>query len=305
MQSLAAISKLFLALTASDTASASMTSLKTYYENLILNHSGNTALVQRCNYFVQKCKVRLHQYTQALAGFQEIINQNPYSYEGLLARWDYMATSLLMNGGGQGGESIKNYELGITNEEIYDSGDPFTKEQRITIKKSINTAFETTKKRDGDKIKILETKANDGDEKSKYELKTLSTLKQVIKTQKPKNVFEHIKIVSSDIQKIFGGTGATKKGKENLIPLVFKLYQNYPNPFNPIAVIKYDIPQNSKVLIKVYDILGREVKQLVDEFKQAGSYTINFDGTNLASGVYFYRIEAGKFIDSKKMVLVK
>jgi len=89
------------------------------------------------------------------------------------------------------------------------------------------------------------------------------------------------------------------------LPDQFLLYQNYPNPFNPTATIRYDLPKDAKVLIKVYDIIGREVRKLVDEFKKAGSYTVSFDGTNLASGIYFYRIEAGDFVQTKKMVLIK
>ena len=89
------------------------------------------------------------------------------------------------------------------------------------------------------------------------------------------------------------------------IPKVFSLSQNYPNPFNPTTTIKYSLPTDTKVVIKIYDILGKEVKTLVNDFKKAGFYQETFDGTNLASGVYFYHIEAGKFIQSKKMVLVK
>ena len=90
------------------------------------------------------------------------------------------------------------------------------------------------------------------------------------------------------------------------LPKEFSLSQNYPNPFNPITRINYEIPNDSKVKLIVYDILGREVKKLVyDELKKAGRYVIDFDGTNLASGVYFYRIEAGDFVQSKKMILIK
>lgn len=92
---------------------------------------------------------------------------------------------------------------------------------------------------------------------------------------------------------------------QNNTPKVFKLYQSYPNPFNPKAIIMYDIPKDILVTIKVYDILGREVKVLVNEVKNAGHYETVFDGSHFASGVYFYRIEAGDFVQSKKMVLVK
>jgi photosystem II stability/assembly factor-like uncharacterized protein len=90
------------------------------------------------------------------------------------------------------------------------------------------------------------------------------------------------------------------------VPNQFSLSQNYPNPFNPVTKIKYALPNPVKVNIKIYDILGRLVKTLVnDEFKDAGFYEITFDGSNFASGVYFYRIEAGKFVQSKKMVILK
>jgi len=90
-----------------------------------------------------------------------------------------------------------------------------------------------------------------------------------------------------------------------VLPVKFSLSQNYPNPFNPLTKINYSLPNATKVHIRVYDLLGRLVKTLVNEFKEAGSYDVQFDGTGLASGVYFYRIEAGDFVDSKKMVLVK
>ena len=97
--------------------------------------------------------------------------------------------------------------------------------------------------------------------------------------------------------------------KQSAIPKEFKLSQNYPNPFNPLTKINYAIPKlksgKTNVTLKVYDILGRLVKTLVNEFKEAGFYTVQFDGTNLSSGVYFYKIEAGSFVQSKKMVLVK
>jgi len=91
----------------------------------------------------------------------------------------------------------------------------------------------------------------------------------------------------------------------NQIPLTNKLYNNYPNPFNPTTKIKYEINKDADVKIVIYNILGQVVKSLVNEFKKAGSYNAIFDGSNIASGVYFYRIEAGDFVQAKKMVLVK
>jgi hypothetical protein len=81
--------------------------------------------------------------------------------------------------------------------------------------------------------------------------------------------------------------------------------QNFPNPFNPQTVISYNLPENSLVQLKVYDILGREVATLVNEFQEAGLRTVSFDAASMPSGVYFYRINAGKFSEVKKMLLMK
>jgi hypothetical protein len=85
----------------------------------------------------------------------------------------------------------------------------------------------------------------------------------------------------------------------------FYLAQNYPNPFNPTTVIRYQMPKAGFVSIKLYDILGREVKTLVNESKGAGSYNVTFNAENLSSGVYIYQMKAGGFISSKKLVLMK
>ena len=87
-------------------------------------------------------------------------------------------------------------------------------------------------------------------------------------------------------------------------PQAFALDQNYPNPFNPSTTIKFELPRTSKVSLGVYDILGREVCVLVNEEREAGAYEAKFDGTNLASGVYFYRIQAGSFVQTKKLLLL-
>ncbi len=89
------------------------------------------------------------------------------------------------------------------------------------------------------------------------------------------------------------------------IPTEFELSQNYPNPFNPTTSIKFAIPQNDFVSIKVYDILGNEIAVLVNEELNAGFYNINFDASNLVSGLYIYRIQSNNFVDVKKMLLVK
>ncbi|MEW6509232.1 MAG: T9SS type A sorting domain-containing protein [Bacteroidota bacterium] len=88
-------------------------------------------------------------------------------------------------------------------------------------------------------------------------------------------------------------------------PNEFSLEQNYPNPFNPTTKIKYTIPNSEKVLIKVYDVLGREAKTLLNEYKDGGTYEIEFDASNLTSGLYFYKIISGNKTETRKMMLVR
>jgi hypothetical protein len=99
----------------------------------------------------------------------------------------------------------------------------------------------------------------------------------------------------------------------NKIPTVFSLSQNYPNPFNPVTKIKFDILSgfplraygNDKVVLKVYDIMGREIQILVNEKLNPGTYEVTFDGSNFASGIYFYQLRSGDFVETKKLVLLK
>ncbi|HVO76317.1 MAG TPA: carboxypeptidase regulatory-like domain-containing protein [Ignavibacteriaceae bacterium] len=92
---------------------------------------------------------------------------------------------------------------------------------------------------------------------------------------------------------------------EKIIPEFYKLSQNYPNPFNPSTIINYEIPSSGLVTLKIYDVLGREVKTLVSEVKNPGRYNVKFDGSNLSSGLYFYRITTNNFTETKKMLMLK
>ncbi|MCS7211837.1 MAG: T9SS type A sorting domain-containing protein [Chloroherpetonaceae bacterium] len=88
-------------------------------------------------------------------------------------------------------------------------------------------------------------------------------------------------------------------------PQSFALFQNYPNPVNPSTTIRYALPTAAMVSLKVYDVLGREVATLVSERQAAGEYAVPFNATGLASGVYFYRLQAGSYVETKKMMLAK
>jgi hypothetical protein len=88
-------------------------------------------------------------------------------------------------------------------------------------------------------------------------------------------------------------------------PVEFDLSQNFPNPFNPTTTIHYELPVEGFVTLKVFDVLGREVKTLIEEYRTEGKYEVEFDATSLPSGIYFYKLQAGSFVETKKMVFMK
>ena len=100
-------------------------------------------------------------------------------------------------------------------------------------------------------------------------------------------------------------TGTTNVKPENPIPTSFALHQNYPNPFNPTTVISYQLSAASNVRLTVYDVLGREIATLISGAQSFGKYSVPFNGAGLASGIYFYRLQADNFVETKKMVLLK
>jgi hypothetical protein len=122
---------------------------------------------------------------------------------------------------------------------------------------------------------------------------------------------DDLKIPVKSIERFSFITGINDR--QSNTPSEYSIDQNYPNPFNPTTTIGYNVSQNSAVSIKVYDLLGKEVAALVNENKSPGYYTVPFNGNNLASGVYFYRISAvpltgnnnKEYIETRKMILLK
>ncbi|MFZ1321127.1 MAG: T9SS type A sorting domain-containing protein [Ignavibacteria bacterium] len=333
-----AVSKLYSASLQIDLNNSQIEDLKTYYETIILNHPENPELLSKVFYFIQKSKVVLEDYQSALNGFQQIMTQNPYSYEALIASWDYDATSLQLGGGSGGGEK-SNYEFQISNDKLeevgnekineneksflsYLSDDPnekfddkiFTKEDRKIIRKNVYNSLETSRDKSINNIKGLEKKLKDGkaSKDDKDELQIRRELKEISKPKNPKDITEHSNNMNNDLEKIIGVGNNNESDNVNLIPTEYNLSQNYPNPFNPTTKINFDLPEDAKISLIVYDILGREIKTIINsEFKTTGKYTVEFNGNNLASGVYFYRftsenVSGGKeFSVTKRMVLLK
>ena len=101
------------------------------------------------------------------------------------------------------------------------------------------------------------------------------------------------------------GANKIASGKKTEASLTWKLSQNYPNPFNPTTMIDYTLPTDGMTKLSIYNVLGQEVKVLVNENMRAGSYSTPFDGSNLSSGIYFYKLESNNQMQVKKMLLLK
>ena len=103
----------------------------------------------------------------------------------------------------------------------------------------------------------------------------------------------------------FTGGATAVNENTNQTPISFELNQNYPNPFNPTTTIEYQIPKQSHVTLMVFDILGNQVSDLVNKNEPAGKYSVNFNASKLSSGIYFYRIDAGNYVQTKKLMVLK
>jgi hypothetical protein len=113
-------------------------------------------------------------------------------------------------------------------------------------------------------------------------------------------------MLTSENKPVWGTCPSTVSNEPNEeSPSVFALKQNYPNPFNPTTTINFELPEATMVKVSVYNMIGQEVEVLVDGFKNSGVYTLNFDASDLASGIYFYRLITPKKVFTEKMLLVK
>jgi hypothetical protein len=229
----------------------------------------------------------------------------------------------LPGGGGYKENELINYSnnldllidsLRVKKIQRYDNYDKMafnSSDRKELIKKTGNVLIDERNKqiqKVNDLQKAIINKNNGKETKVKKELEGFKIINEVVQIKKPKTHQEYIDIISKDISKLVKGNSSDYDKEVSSIPINYKLSQNYPNPFNPVTKINYELPKDGKVKLVIYDILGREIKTLVNELKQAGRYMVEFNGNNYASGIYFYRIqvEGGKgYTSVKKMVLVK
>ena len=288
--------------------------LKTYLEQKMQQYQNNAQFVERAYKYLLMCLVKTNAYSEAVAGYENIMNNHPDPVVRLNASWDRSAVVFMMGQGGgsrKGGTSklqssfSRAEENGLSNLNSKSSNKKLL--DRNPAHKIAEDVF-NNQKRESDRLdKIAETNGIDNVDPntSRYTKEEKQAFERRIERYNPTDKKEFMEKLSKDV-KVMDEINKTKTNKKTLnnLPKTYKLYQNYPNPFNPTTSIKYEIPKNAEITIKIYDLLGKEVFSL-NEYKQAGSYEVKFDGSNLASGMYFYSLEANGFKDVKKMVLLK
>jgi hypothetical protein len=138
-----------------------------------------------------------------------------------------------------------------------------------------------------------------------FDVKVWATITDSIGLTLSWNIFDTRELVGSIIKGITYGNITSIGNIQNDFIKSFTLFQNFPNPFNPNTKISYSIPKTSLVLLKIFNVLGQEVATLINEEKPSGNYEITWYAKNLPSGVYFYQLKAGEFIETRKMLLLK
>lgn len=284
--------------------------LKNYLDNKILSGLCGDDFNNTAYNISLMCMVNMTDYNDALSGYELIALYHPEAYIRLMASWDYDEILSLLNG--SGGISSKDENMTENEYLEYLKTKVNSSINEDPVKQKIYRSYVNTKNEKDSKLekdifsRITDVKTAKSEisrvksEENKIERKSISVLrysKSLKKEEKEKNILDDFLYSKIGIQ--------GDNNINNAAPKQYDLSQNYPNPFNPSTTIKYSLPKDGKVTLKIYDITGKEIKTLVNDIKLAGNYTIDFNGSNLASGVYFYRIQTGDFVQTKRMVLVK
>ncbi|MBS1518768.1 MAG: T9SS type A sorting domain-containing protein [Bacteroidetes bacterium] len=256
--------------------------LKTYLESKISKHENNFSFVDKAYSYYLMCLIKIREYNEAISGYENIMSNHPEPERRLLASWDRSAVTLMLNGSGQGNDNLS-----------VENRDEMLFEKTLKDKPAHSIARSSFKE-----LKSSNERYNPANNKEKQlELKIIR--------YNPSSHSELDKKITEDMNFLLGIKNSDNFENKSFVIDNFKLYQNYPNPFNPKTVISYELQVTSFAKLIVYDVLGNVVAVLVNEKQNAGSYSVEFDGSGFSSGVYFYKIEAGDFAETRRMVLIK
>jgi hypothetical protein len=275
--------------------------LKNYLESKIQQYQNNEEFVNLAFDFFLKCEIKKKSYQLAMDGYEFIAENSPYATERLMASINYIDVEGLLQGSGGGQKDKYDDELSSDGNEK-------------PIKDILLASYKNTKKSNEKREKSDLQNSLDAAQTKELQQKKYKQ-ERVLENRALENISissgltkkERQERIQKDLMLLHSRGESTEKiiKKNNSEALKYELSQNYPNPFNPITNIKYQIQKTGLVTLKIYDITGREIKTLVNEIKNPGSYIVSFNGTEFASGVYFYRIQSGDFVQVKKMVLIK
>jgi hypothetical protein len=275
--------------------------LKNYFENKIQQYDTIETFVNLSFDFYIRCEIMKKEYQLALDGYEFIVENSPSATERLMASINYIDVEGLLQGSG-GGQKDK-YEDELSSDR---NGKPI-KDILLASYKSTKKSNEKREKSDlQNSLDVAQTKDLQ-QKKHKQEkvlenraVENISISSGLTKKERRERIQKDLMLLNQRLE-----TSEKIVKKNNSEAMKYELSQNYPNPFNPITNIKYQIQKTGLVTLKIYDITGREIRTLVNEIKNPGSYIVSFNGTEFASGVYFYRIQSGDFVQVKKMVLIK
>lgn len=286
--------------------------LKTFLESKINSGIYSSSFNDDAYYISICCDAAIYKYQDAMDGFTFVALYNPDPEVRLAASWDAAEVEALMNnhGGGQNESEELSFAKKVKSIDKKSNIDPIQKRMKESYKNRMQdnfAALEKISKTDSkynEKVKSLSFKQLEDKVFSSKQKEQISRSKKVLMTSKSFTKEQRNEEQLKDLIPSYGKDFANKNVTNELVSN-YSLSQNYPNPFNPTTNIKYSLPKAGFVTIKVFDVVGRMVKELVSEFKETGNYSVVFDGSNISSGIYFYRIETNNFVDTKRMVLVK
>jgi len=293
--------------------------LKTYLTERIQSELYSEGFEDIAYQLILMCEANLENYNEALSGYEFISMYHPDPELRLLASWDFSEIENLINGGGSTTTYTIEQRIKKLEKSISSGSDTLMRLMKTSYNRVIEERIEKriNEKIKGDKIGTYEKMskkeiknlprtekinlAYNRDEKTIISRanENLNILKGMSKEAKEKKYIEDLYLISKIKSQVVSDNVKVEEPEEYI------LNQNYPNPFNPTTKINFALPKQGFVTMKVYDILGRVVRTLVNEYKNAGNYITEFDGTNLSSGVYFYKLTADNFSNVKKMILIK
>jgi len=253
--------------------------LEEYLEDKIEQYESNNSILQKAYSYYLMCLTKTSDYNEAILGYENIMENHPDTVRRLLASWDRSANVLLQQGSG-GSENLTSKE----------------KLEKLFKDKPIHALVKNSFKN---------MTSSDISNESKTVNQERNSIASRVTRFNPDTRDELDSKISKDLELLLGLKFDRDIHEQNIIPTEIRLYQNYPNPFNPVTNVEFEISKIGFVSLKVYDLLGKEVLTLVNENKQPGNYSVSFDGSNFASGIYFYKLEAGDFVQTRRMMLLK